>query len=127
MSTNIVSVPISIGELCDKYTILQIKAERILDANKLLKIENEIQHLKPLIEECKIEQVSLDNLKKVNESLWDIEDNIRNKELKSLFDNEFIELARAVYITNDRRFVLKSEINEVYKSDICEVKSYAKY
>ena len=52
--------------------------------------------MKPLIEECKIEQVSLDNLKKVNESLWDIEDNIRNKELKSLFDNEFIDCIKDV-------------------------------
>lgn len=127
MSTNLVSVPISIGELCDKYTILQIKAERIRDANKLIKIENEIQHLKPLIEECKVSLDKLNDLKKVNESLWDIEDNIRNKESKSLFDNEFIELARAVYITNDHRFELKSAINEYYKSDICEVKSYAKY
>jgi hypothetical protein len=127
MSTNLVSVPISIGELCDKYTILQIKAERICDANKLIKIENEIQHLKPLIDECKVSLDKLNDLKKVNESLWDIEDNIRNKESKSLFDNEFIELARAVYITNDHRFELKSAINEYYNSDICEVKSYAKY
>ena len=127
MSTNIVSVPISIGELCDKYTILQIKSEKISDVNKLIKIENEIQHLKPLIYQCKVSEDKLNDLKKVNEKLWDIEDNIRNKELKSLFDNEFIELARAVYITNDRRFELKSIINEVYKSDICEVKSYAKY
>ena len=127
MSTNLVSVPISIGELCDKYTILQIKAERIRDANKLIKIENEIQHLKPLIDECKVSLDKLNDLKKVNESLWDIEDNIRNKESKSLFDNEFIELARAVYITNDHRFELKSAINEYYNSDICEVKSYAKY
>lgn len=127
MSTNIVSVPISIGELCDKYTILQIKAERIRDANKLIKIENEIQHLKPLIYQCKVSEDKLNDLKMINEKLWDIEDKIRIKESHSVYDAEFIELARSVYITNDHRFELKSEINEVYKSDICEVKSYAKY
>jgi hypothetical protein len=127
MSTNIVSVPISIGELCDKYTILQIKAEKISDANKLIKIENEIQHLKPLIYQCKVSEDKLYDLKKVNKKLWDIEDKIRIKESQSAYDAEFIELARAVYITNDHRFELKSIINNVYKSDICEVKSYAKY
>jgi hypothetical protein len=127
MSTNIVSVPISIGELCDKYTILLIKAERIRDANKLIKIENEIMYLKPLIYQCKVSEDKLYDLKKVNEKLWDIEDKIRIKESQSVYDAEFIELARAVYITNDHRFELKSIINDVYKSDICEVKSYAKY
>ena len=127
MTTNLVSVPISIGELCDKYTILQIKAERIRDANKLIKIENEIQHLKPLIYQCKVSEDKLNDLKMINEKLWDIEDKIRIKESHSAYDTEFIELARAVYITNDHRFELKSAINEYYKSDICEVKSYAKY
>ena len=127
MSTYIVSVPISIGELCDKYTILQIKSEKISDVNKLNKIENEIRYLKPLIYQCKVSEDKLNDLKKVNEKLWDIEDKIRIKESQSVYDSEFIELARSVYITNDHRFVLKSAINEYYKSDICEVKSYAKY
>jgi hypothetical protein len=127
MTTNIVSVPISIGELCDKYTILQIKSEKISDVNKLNKIENEIRYLKPLIYQCKVSEDKLNDLKKVNETLWDIEDKIRIKESHSVYDAEFIELARAVYITNDHRFELKSIINDVYKSDICEVKSYAKY
>lgn len=127
MSTYIVSVPISIGELCDKYTILQIKSEKISDVNKLNKIENEIRYLKPLIYQCKVSEDKLNDLKKVNEKLWDIEDKIRIKESHSVYDSEFIELARAVYITNDHRFELKSIINDVYKSDICEVKSYAKY
>lgn len=127
MNSTIVSVPISIGELCDKYTILQIKAEKITDTNKLNKIKNEIQHLKPLVEQCNVSQDKLNALKNVNEKLWNIEDNIRNKESQSLFDAEFIELARSVYITNDYRFELKSSINECYNSDICEVKSYAKY
>ena len=127
MGTNIISVPISIGELCDKYTILQIKAEKISDVNKLNKIENEIRYLKPLIYQCKVSEDKLNDLKMINEKLWDIEDKIRIKESHSVYDAEFIELARSVYITNDHRFELKSEINEVYKSDICEVKSYAKY
>jgi hypothetical protein len=127
MSTYIVSVPISIGELCDKYTILQIKSDKISDVNKLNKIENEIRYLKPLIYQCKVSEDKLNDLKKVNEKLWDIEDKIRIKESQSVYDSEFIELARAVYITNDHRFELKSIINDVYKSDICEVKSYAKY
>ena len=127
MTSSIVSVPISMGELCDKYTILQIKIEKITDTNKLNKIKNEIQHLKPLVEQCNVSQDKLNALKNVNEKLWNIEDNIRNKESQSLFDAEFIELARSVYITNDYRFELKSSINECYNSDICEVKSYAKY
>ena len=127
MSTYIVSVPISIGELCDKYTILQIKSEKISDVNKLNKIENEIRYLKPLIYQCKVSEDKLNDLKKVNEKLWDIEDKIRIKESHSVYDAEFIELARSVDITNDHRFELKSIINDVYKSDICEVKSYAKY
>ena len=127
MTTAIVSVPISIGELCDKYTILQIKVEKITDIHKLNKIKNEIQYLKPLVEQCNVSQDKLNALKNVNEKLWNIEDNIRNKEFHTQFDAEFIELARSVYITNDYRFELKSSLNECYNSDICEVKSYAKY
>ena len=127
MSKNIISVPISIGELCDKYTILQIKREKITDSNKLSKIENEIQYLKPLIEQCNVSLDKLNELKNVNEKLWLIEDDIRVKESQSIFSLEFIELARSVYITNDLRFELKKSINELYNSDICEVKSYAKY
>lgn len=127
MNVNTVSVPISIGELCDKYTILQIKSEKINDTAKLNKIENEIQHLKPLILQHNICEDSLITLKNVNEKLWNIEDKIRIKESQSLFDAEFIELARSVYVTNDHRFELKSAINDYYKSDICEVKSYTKY
>jgi hypothetical protein len=127
MSKNIISVPISIGELCDKYTILQIKREKITDSNKLSKIENEIQYLKPLIEQCNVSLDKLNELKNVNEKLWLIEDDIRVKESQSIFSLEFIELARSVYITNDLRFELKKSINELYNSDICEVKSYTKY
>jgi len=123
----IILVPISIGELCDKYTILQIKKDKICDDKKLSKIEKEFLSLKPLIEQCNVSIDKLNELKLVNEKLWEIENKIRCKESDSLFDNEFIELSRLVYITNDRRFELKSLINEYYKSEICEVKSYSKY
>jgi len=123
----IISVPISIGELCDKYTILQIKKDKITELHKLSKIENELLYLKPFIDQYNISVDKLNELKSVNEKLWEIENNIRNKESQSLFDIEFIELARLVYSTNDKRFELKSLINEYYNSDIYEVKSYCKY
>jgi hypothetical protein len=123
----IISVPISIGELCDKYTILQIKKDKITELYKLSKIENELLYLKPFIDQYNISVDKLNELKSVNEKLWEIENNIRIKESQSLFDNEFIELARLVYSTNDKRFELKSLINEYYNSEIYEVKSYCKY
>jgi hypothetical protein len=123
----IILVPVSIGELFDKYTILQIKKDKITEVDKLIKIENELLYLKPFIEQYNISIDKLNELKSVNEKLWEIENNIRNKESQSLFDNDFIELARLVYITNDKRFELKSLINKYYNSEICEVKSYCKY
>jgi hypothetical protein len=120
-------VPVSVGELCDKYTILQIKAERISDVEKLKKVMGELQLLKPLVEQYNVSQELLTNLKIINESLWDIEDRIRKKESLKQFDAEFIEIARTVYITNDARFVAKSAVNERYNSNVCEVKSYAEY
>jgi len=121
------SVPVSIGELCDKYTILQIKAERITDVEKLVKVNVELELLRPFVEQFDVSQELLANLKIINESLWDIEDRIRKKESLKQFDNEFIEIARTVYVTNDARFVAKSAVNERYNSNICEVKSYAEY
>lgn len=125
--TNLVSVPISIGELCDKFTILQIKSERICDQQKLSMIHNELYHLQPLLKMYPIPIDIMQQLKQVNETLWTIEDDIRVKESCSQFDNDFIQLARSVYIMNDKRFELKSQINNSFQSDICEVKSYAKY
>lgn len=104
----IISVPISIDELCDKYTILQIKKDKITELDKLSKIENELLCLKLFIEQYNISIDKLNALKSINEKLWEIENSIRNKESQSLFDNEFIELARLVYKTNDERFELKS-------------------
>lgn len=127
MPDNIISVPISIGELCDKYTILQIKMVKITDANKLDKIKHEYEYLTPLIQQCKVCDKYLDELNTINNMLWNIEDQIRIKELNKEFDDEFIELARSVYITNDRRYEIKNSINIFYNSDICEIKSYTPY
>lgn len=121
------SVPVSIGELCDKYTILQIKSKRITDVEKLAKVNVELGLLRPLVEQFGVSPELLTNLKEINERLWDIEDSIRRKESLKQFDNEFIEIARTVYITNDARFLAKTELNTRYNSSVCEVKSYADY
>ena len=119
-------IPVSIGELCDKYTILQIKTQKITDIEKLDKVNTELKMLKPLLELYNVSNVLMENLKVINEELWNIED-IRNKEYLKQFDSEFIEIARSVYITNDKRFKVKSDINQLYNSNICEVKSYTEY
>lgn len=124
---NIIQVPISVGELCDKYTILQIKGEKITDKHKIVNIEKELRYLESIVTELNITSDKIINLKLVNEKLWNIEDNIRIKEYNKEFDAEFIELARSVYVTNDLRFEIKNNINKEYNSDIFEVKSYNKY
>ena len=124
------SVPVSDGELIDKYTILEIKTERIKDTNKKEKAKKEFDLLKYYVDELStsynIVEI-IDELKEVNKSLWDIEDDIRKKEKCKEFDDEFIQLARSVYITNDRRAGVKNKINNATKSEIVEVKSYEKY
>lgn len=123
-------IPVSNGELIDKYTILLIKKEFINDINKLKKVEDEINVLKSFVKELihkyDIEEL-MNNLKNINKELWNIEDNIRLKEKAQLFDKEFIELARSVYFTNDKRAEIKNNINEKTNSSIFEVKSYEKY
>ena len=123
-------IPVSNGELIDKYTILLIKQEFIKDSNKLKKVEDEINVLKSFVKELihKYDiQELMNNLKNINKELWNIEDNIRLKEKAQLFDKEFIELARSVYFTNDKRAEIKNIINEKTNSSIFEVKSYEKY
>ena len=123
--------PVSPGEVIDKITILQIKYEKINNKNKLKNIKNELNLLLPLINKKKYETLEIQNLmknlKKVNHVLWNIEDNIREKENFKEFDDEFIELARSVYKTNDKRAEIKKKINLLTKSDIIEEKSYKKY
>jgi hypothetical protein len=121
------SIPISIGELWDKYTILLIKKERIDDAEKVKRVENEIEHLEPHVRKFALSAEVQDEMKSCNEKLWDIEDAIRDKELKKEFDEGFVELARSVYRTNDERSRIKDRICGLFNSEIREVKSYKDY
>lgn len=122
----LVHTPVSVGELADKITILQIKKERITDLAKLRNIQYEFDVLQSVWNERGLrEKVNMADLYYVNETLWDIEDKIRIKESKREFDDEFIWLARAVYKTNDKRAQLKKQINEQVGSTLVEEKSYA--
>ena len=117
--------PISIGELVDKITILEIKKERIT-GDKLNHINNELNYLQEVFENnnLEIDKLILTTLKQVNMNLWDIENEIRIKEQKNEFDQDFINLARSVYKKNDKRASLKKEINLKYGSMLVEEKSY---
>ena len=120
--------PISIGELIDKITILEIK-QIYMTGIKLKNINKEMKLLKNILQDKNLE-INIDlikNLKKVNKKLWEIEDNIRIKECKQEFDEEFIKLARSVYIENDMRASIKKEINQKYNSELVEEKSYKNY
>lgn len=126
-----ITAEISYGEFIDKITILQIKSERISDKKKLVSIKKELSLLKKTLKRhinSNDELIFLINkLKEINETLWDIEDAIRDKERLKLFDEEFILLARSVYITNDQRCKIKRAINTLLGSTIQEEKSYAEY
>jgi len=130
MSTEI-KVPISPGELIDKITILEIKAANITDATKLANVKVELQLLQETWSTSHYASTNIDaewkQLRDVNKQLWDIEDDIRDKERQRQFDQQFIELARAVYIRNDERAAVKKTINTKLGSKIVEEKSYAKY
>lgn len=121
----------SFGELIDKITILQIKSERITDAEKLVNIKTELAILEDTLRHTVPPSPHLDQLvtelKQVNTKLWIIEDDIREKEHKQEFDAQFIELARRVYFTNDRRGEIKREINQLLGSKLVEEKKYATY
>jgi len=126
-----VNVEISIGEFFDKITILEIKRARISDPAKLININKELDVLNQLLARQAFSRDKVkgevDELRQINEKLWVIEDDIRDKEAKKQFDQVFIDLARAVYITNDRRSEVKREINLKLGSDFVEEKSYEKY
>ena len=130
MKTSI-SVEVAPGELIDKITILEIKLERMEDAEKLAHVKLEWETLTKARDAAieptpELENLSA-NLKTANEALWEIEDDIRDCERAKNFGETFIELARSVYITNDRRAALKREINELLGSSLIEEKSYASY
>ena len=124
-------VPVSVGEVLDKISILQIKLAHISDAAKRANIQNELDALLPLVAGDVFTtdqmQALMAELKSVNEVLWDIEDDIREKEAAKSFNAEFISLARAVYVTNDRRAEIKKQINLATGSDFIEEKSYESY
>ena len=124
-------VPISWGELFDKITILQIKLENLTSKNALENVEQELKKLQSILTQNgpkTMETIQLEGeLWQTNQQLWDIEDKIRDKERANSFDDEFIQLARSVYITNDKRSRVKRIINDILGSKLVEEKSYAEY
>jgi hypothetical protein len=122
-------IPISTGELIDKITILRIKSKKIADPTKLANVRKELEFLNAV---CQKAHIDLDHpliseLEEKNSKLWVIEDDIRAKEKAKEFDDEFIELARAVYKSNDERFLVKNKINKTLGSEFFEEKSYQEF
>jgi hypothetical protein len=128
---NEILIPISPGELLDKITILQIKAERIADPTKVANVKTELDMLEKVWREAVADDAEIRalgaELKAINEALWEIEDDIRDEERNRRFGERFIELARAVYVTNDERANAKKKVNLHLKSNIVEEKSYQDY
>lgn len=126
-----ITVEISPGELLDKISILEIKSERIGDAEKLANIRYELKSLQDTVPDRFAANPAMTrlmrDLKTVNEELWDIEDDIRDCESRKDFGETFVQLARSVYRTNDRRAAIKREINTLCGSAIVEEKSYTQY
>jgi hypothetical protein len=125
-----ISIPVSVGEMIDKLSILQVKKIKVTNEEKLEFINKEFDLLynfsSEFFKNLEIELI-YEKLILVNTNLWDIEDQLRVLEKEKKFDSEFIELARKVYFTNDERFRLKNEINLLTSSEIREVKDYVKY
>jgi hypothetical protein len=128
---NEIKVPISPGELLDKITILRIKSQRMSDPGKISNVRRELRGLEETWGASAYAKINIetdiDALLRVNERLWDIEDDIRGKERAQAFDAEFIRLARAVYFENDERAAIKRRINAALGSSIVEEKSYSEY
>ncbi len=126
-----IRVPVSPGEVLDKITILEIKSERMTDPQKVANVRVELDLLQKTWAEAIREDDTIRDLhaqlKEINEALWEIEDDIRDKERAKEFDERFIELARAVYFTNDRRSEVKKKLNLHLGSQIVEEKSYQDY
>ena len=126
----IINTPVSLGELVDKISILHIKNTNIKDNEKLLLVKEELSLLQQTLNDhVNNDQIKpfLDSLIDINSKLWVIEDDIRDCERDKNFDQKFIDLARSVYFTNDKRSEIKLEINKKFGSKIVEVKSYEKY
>ena len=126
-----VMVPVSWGELLDKISILEIKTDRIAESDKLANVRRELTKLVAIRDDGLPTDPSLDaaasELREVNLALWDIEDDIRDCERRQDFGPRFVELARSVYRSNDRRAAIKQRINQAAGSDIAEEKSYTEY
>ena len=126
-----IHVPVSPGEVLDKITILEIKSERMTDPEKLANVRAELALLQDTwskaVREDDVVRTLHAQLKEINEALWVIEDDIRDKERVREFDQRFIELARRVYFTNDRRSEVKKQLNLHLGSQIIEEKSYQDY
>jgi len=128
---NSINTPVSPGEVLDKITILEIKAINIHDPEKQKNVKHELnillktwdEHVSPSDEITELKK----QLKKVNQDLWNIEDNIRIKESKREFDEEFIQIARSVYVENDTRASVKKAVNILLGSELIEEKSYEDY
>ena len=128
---NKINIPVSVGELADKITILEIKKDKINNKLDLKEINKELKLLKQIWKKKKLlslkVKIEFKKLKKINLRLWSIEDKKRKHERDKIFDKKFINLARNVYILNDKRASIKKNINKLTGSVINEVKSYKKY
>ena len=126
-----VTVKISYGELFDKISILEIKQSKLTNKDDIKNVNFELNLLNKTLSKFNIKNQDINKLfnklKKINSQLWEIEDKIREKEKYNSFDDEFVELARSVYRTNDKRSKIKKEINLNLKSEVLEVKSYQDY
>lgn len=128
---DIIEVPVSPGEVLDKITILEIKSERMDDPVKVANVRRELELLQATWLNAVVQDETVKRLhaklKSINEDLWEIEDDIRDKEFVKEFDQAFIDLARSVYVTNDQRANAKKELNLYLGSEIVEEKSYKDY
>ena len=126
-----INVPASIGELFDKITILEIKKKKIKNKEKLKYVREELHLLNDVVKKKNINKRKIykliNKLKNTNVRLWNVEDQLRKLEKQKTFKSLFILKARSVYILNDKRSVIKNEINQMTNSDVNEVKSYEKY
>ena len=126
----LINTPISLGELIDKISILIVKQKNIVEETKLELINKELSFLQETLSKY-VKKESIDNyledLIKINSKLWKIEDDLRECERNKQFDDKFIELARSVYFTNDKRAMIKLDINQSFGSELIEVKSYREY
>lgn len=126
-----INVEVSTGEFLDKLSILQIKLERVTDPKKSNNIHNELCTLSKIWKNSSFSKAEIsreiEELRDINQKLWNLEDDIRKKEAEKSFDDEFIQMARSVYVTNDQRADIKRRINQKLGSKLIEEKSYTDY